>query len=55
MAIHSLIEAIKVVIIDTTPIITHYLHFHEYFLNFEQILVMADFKRLLTSRKSIIT
>jgi len=49
------IEAIKVVIVHTSPIITHYLHFLKYYRNFEQILVMADFKRLLNCRKSIIT
>ena len=55
MVIESLIEATKVVIVHTIPIITDYFHFLNYFSNFAQILVMADFKRLLISRKSIIT
>jgi len=55
MVIKPLIEATKVVIVHTIPIITDYFHFLNYFSNFAQILVMADFKRLLISRKSIIT
>lgn len=35
MVINSLVEAIKVVIVLTIPIITHYYHFLKYSLNFE--------------------